>query len=736
LSELEKPAAKRIQRLAADRMRMLRLGAGWSAEKLSQEYGAGGAGELTRTTIAKIESDKRQIKAGEVDRIARVFGLTSADLLDPDGPQLFLSYAEQDEKRAQPVAAWLARHGFRVLSAGQPTASSERSSGDAADIDSAQAFVALLSPSFLSSPRCREELSVAARREQQLISAGAVAGFLYVLRIDTVAEVEDAALASHAVMDLDADNDRSAEIALSKVGAAILATKRASASRPGMLSRVAAGTSATDRGAELELVLNALANPSGAHFWLVISPPGFGKSSFLGQLRDKAADLPPAGWHWSTVTLRPAGDWSEGPAGVHDAAAVIRSLFELEGAPSPDPEADLRQAAQAIIRSGRPWLCLLDDAELLQATAVAQLRQYLDKISGHLQEARSPVATFALVVASRSDDGWLGVAPKPRWSVLRLPGLGPSAIQNALEGLPAPGASRSRVELRAVADVVLRASEGVPRLIDQSLDWIQAENWVDIGQLETPPVFDEIFKRYVHKWWLTQDTLLPRAGQGEPGELAQQLEALRQALRNLAPYRLITPYHVRHRLDTDSPFRNALDDAGWKLENLWPRMADMALLYRPLTEPWLEIHPAIRRLLFRYFAPYERADRHEEAREFTREWADLLTGREQVTGLVESIWHEAARLNLSHLSEHEEELVTYARSLSRKIRPSTYLNAVPSDDVSQRIELQDLRDYAAQRMENDEELQREVADVRGLFERLVDAVRDPAPEAGSQEPLR
>lgn len=85
---------------------MLRLGEGWSAAHLSREYGKGGAGELDRSAIAKIESDRRQIKAGEVEGVARVFGLTSADLLNPDGPTVFLSYAEQDGITGREVAGW------------------------------------------------------------------------------------------------------------------------------------------------------------------------------------------------------------------------------------------------------------------------------------------------------------------------------------------------------------------------------------------------------------------------------------------------------------------------------------------------------------------------------------------------------------------------------------------------------------------------------------------------------
>jgi transcriptional regulator with XRE-family HTH domain len=85
-----------LEQLAARRMRMLRLGAGLSAEKLSQKYGNSGSGSLARTTIAKIESDLRPIKVGEVEGVARVFGLTSNDLLAKDDPSVVLSYADQD----------------------------------------------------------------------------------------------------------------------------------------------------------------------------------------------------------------------------------------------------------------------------------------------------------------------------------------------------------------------------------------------------------------------------------------------------------------------------------------------------------------------------------------------------------------------------------------------------------------------------------------------------------------
>ena len=91
----------------------------------------------------------------------------------------------------------------------------------------------------------------------------------------------------------------------------------------------------------------------------------------------------------------------------------------------------------------------------------------------------------------------------------------------------------------------------------------------------------------------------------------------------------------------DRPFRDALKEVDWPAEDLWQAIAGTALLL-PLDEPWQEIHPAIRRLLYRYFyAEEKRTDAHPRAAEFTRYWADKVTGQEQVNGMVESIWHEA-----------------------------------------------------------------------------------------------
>jgi len=696
---------------------MLRLGEGWSAEKLSQVYKTVGAGALTRTTIAKIEGDNRQIKAGEVEGVARAFGLTSAHLLDPDGPDVFLSYAEQDDVAGTQVATWLTDHGFHVLSAGVPAAKEPGSgSGETRVIDAAQAFVVLLSPSYLSSPRCRAELDLAMRRERQLLATNSAAGFVYILRIAGGSDLDDSVLSSHVPIDVPRMGDRSSEVALSKLGSGIISSTRASAARANPPVQSQADDRAfLDRGEELERVLYGLGNPSGAHFWLVISPPGLGKSWFLEQLKDRAGGPAPGGWDTRMVDLR-SGESATPDAvgGQHAAMAVIRSLFGIEQTQSSEPEDDLLLVTQKIISSGRPCLRLLDSAELLPASTVGQLRQHLGTIYRLIQDKGNANARLAVVVASRRDEGWTGVTPYPRVSVLRLTGFEPSAVQDALEALARrmPGV-HSPAELREDAALVQRVTEGVPDLVQRSLEWIQTKEWLAIERLDRPPFFAENIAPYIRDRMLSQDSLLP--GGGQPGARAKQLDALLGALRALAPYRLITLSHVNHHLDSDGSFRDSVKEASWSPEDLWRAIADIALLSRPLSEPWKQIHPAVRRLLYRYFYPPEqRLDAHLRARDFTADWAARLTGTDQAIGIVESIWYEAVRLKLSNVATLGAELTGFAQMVSSEVRSSPYSQV-------------EVRDYAVQRMQNDDELQREVADFTGLFDTLVRVIR--APEA-------
>jgi len=706
-------------------MRMLRLSEGWSAEQLSQRYKAAGGGSLPRTTIAKIESDKREIKASEVDGVARVFGLTSDDLLARDGPRVILSYAEHDRGRGEEVAAWLGAHGFQVIAADPPAAGDLRpGSDDPNGIDTAQAFVVMLSPSFLSSSRCRDELAMAMRRQQQLqlLSAGQAAAFIHMLRVADTPDLGDSGLEAYYPVDLTPGGEKATEAALSKLGGSILSGARATAAPAKPQAHAPAGQDFLDRAEELERVFNTVSSSAGPHFWLVISPPGLGKTRFLEQLAANAAEPPTMSWTIRKVDLHPGE-----PRHERDPLTVVRKLLGLkeppttpDGQPPPAPDDELRGVAQQITRSGQSWLCLLDGAELLPRGAVTQLRQYLGRVYQLIQE-RNTGGRLAFVVASRRDDGWRGVTPYPRLSVLPLGGFGPETVQDVLEGLARdmPYVGRSPTELRDDAALLHRVTEGVPELVLPSLEWIRRQDWFEIDRLDyQPELFDEISLPYVRNKLLGRASLFPGQEDQSPRS-AEQLTALREALRVLAPYRLFTRYHVDQLYhaepqDYDQSFRDAMKDASWQPDDLWQAIAGMALLRRPLDEPWQELHPVVRRLLYRHFYPADkRANAHERARNFSQNWAGELTGKEQIVGMVEAIWHETARLRAEgSVTVGGGSLTSFARELSRTIKPFPYSEA-------------ELRDYAAERIRIDEELRHEIAGPEDIFEKLVAAITEP-----------
>jgi len=70
--------------LVADRVKRLRTERGWSARDLAEECARAGLSELTRSTIAKIESGVRKsVTADEITVLARVLGVTPSDLVGP-----------------------------------------------------------------------------------------------------------------------------------------------------------------------------------------------------------------------------------------------------------------------------------------------------------------------------------------------------------------------------------------------------------------------------------------------------------------------------------------------------------------------------------------------------------------------------------------------------------------------------------------------------------------------------
>jgi hypothetical protein len=607
---------------------------------------------------------------------------------------LFLSYAEEDGEFARQMAALLRERGFEFYNwqgrrGGRFIGEIER------DLGRADAFIALMSPHFLASPWCRMERELAIAREQDLRAADPEFTFIYVVKVADTPYADGGFLRNYDWLDL-GSRDEMLEALVSRL-------------IPGDgTGSEAGGTSLfRNRREELDRVLHGLTNVGGPHFWLVVAPPQLGKTWFVDRVSAEITDQGPAQWVTRLVDLR------EQPAGQRaDARALLALLFRsLIGGEQATP----RNIARGISRSGKSYLCLLDSAELLGEETVYALRSQLGSIYRFVQDAGNTDVRLAVVVATRREAEWRGVAPDPRLTALSLTEFRIDIVLQALRDL-AEAMSRTfgLAFYQRNAKRVYDLSEGLPALLVPCLQWMRDEEWLEPHRLETEALFELIAHPYIQERLLSQNSLYPEAGERP----AEPLYALVQAFRLLVPYRLFTQSHLRHHMVSDPEFAEALEVTRWSVEDLWGAISGSALLRRPLDEPWQEIHPAIRRLLYRYFyrSDEDRALAHREARKFVEVWAESQPGKEQVIGLLESLWHEACELRLRGdvgLAEVETRLSGSARTLSLALRPS------------QAYTVRELRAFAAERLRNDEEFGQQVAGIVGLFNRLASIIRAP-----------
>ena len=620
---------------------------------------------------------------------------------------IFLSYAEEDSRIASRIADRLTEAGHTIFNWMDPVQRGGRFRPQIEDrIRRSHAFLALLSPDFRESNWCGIELDMAIHREQRLQADDPSAAFINVAAIANVPPADAGVLGSYDWVDMYSPGK--VEEGLRQLAGRFERAEEllSTAVNPGG-PRPASDIEPVfrNRHDELQRVLNGLANAAGPHFWLVVAPPQLGRTWFLERVSHDDAFSKPVPWVVRLLDLRSQ------PAEVRaDPVALLTLLF---GNTSPAAAGQSpRRIAQEILRSGRPNLCLVDNAELLTEETATALRVSLGQIYRFVQDMGKRDLRLALIVASRRDDGWRGVTPPPRLSALPLTEFTPDVVQQALRELSdAMGNTFSPAEFTRNAARVHSVTEGLPALLVRCLQWVREEEWVEMDRLETQDLFEELAGPYVREELLTPASLLPDSRKEAGGQLA----ALVDACRVLTPYRLFTMSHLRHHLDSDAGFREALSAAGWALADLSEAISDTALLRRPLNEPWKEMHAAIRRLLFRHFyrSPEQRSRAHDEARQFVEIWADKQVGTEQVVGLVECLWHEASALCLRDPAEMKPRLSESAKKLSSALRASAAFT------------LDELRDFAAERMKNDGELEEVVGDGDGLLSRLVEIVLNP-----------
>jgi hypothetical protein len=642
--------------------------------------------------------------------------------------KLFLSYAEEDKEAADLIATRLRTDGHQIFNWMEPSQRGQRfMEAIEKGIHGAGAFIAVLSPRFLQSRWCRREVEMAIQREEDLRSGDRTATFISVVHVATVRPADAGVLGGYDWLDMTSPEKRAS--APDQLAARFAPTREP----PVAVEReaVSGGSSSSlppsqsssppsqpgdsvpskqdepvfrNREEELHKIVHGVTNSGGPHFWLVVAPPQLGKTWLLNRIAaDSALSGQPA---W---IIRKVDAQSEPPDVHRNAAALLTQLFELPRPATTEPET-LRGIAQTIIRSGQPYLCLLDSAELLRAETAKDLRNCMSQIYHFVQKApRKEGIRLAFVVASRDNKEWKGVIPRPSLTPLPLSEFTPDVVQEALADLAAE-MEFSQTAIINYAQPVHRLTEGLPALIARCLRWIRDEEGVEMERLEKRELFEQFAYPYIQQELLTPESLLPY-GQRQDEE---SLRALMQAYRVLAPYRLFTQSHLRHHRENDDEFRVAMAASGWDMAGLWAAIDGTSLLRRPLDEPWQEIHGAIRRLLYRYFCRTDEkcADVHDEARKFVEVWTEGQTGKEVARGLVECLWHESITLSQRDPAGKKQALIQTAERLSRDIQESRAY--MPPE----------LRAFAVEQMHNDEEFQEAIGD-QEIFDRLVEIVATP-----------
>ncbi len=259
-------------------------------------------------------------------------------------------------------------------------------------------------------------------------------------------------------------------------------------------------------------------------------------------------------------------------------------------------------------------------------------------------------------------------------------------------------------ELERYAELVYQVSEGLPALLARCLLWIEEEQWIGMDRLGRQDEFARLVTNYVDEELLDPDNLF-RTRRTDSTER----HMVQMVLRGLLPYRLFMEKHVSDYIQGEPWLAGLLATPTWSEKRLFGAVRSLALLSRqPEPQPWQEVQGGIRRLLFRYFytSPDDRAAAHARARTLMQSWTAERTGKDQVTGLLECLWHQAAELRCQETPDAAALLRESAHTLVSSLQRSGY-----SDDEA--------RGFAAQLMRNDEELQDTVAHIPGLFDELV-----------------
>ncbi|WP_372666410.1 toll/interleukin-1 receptor domain-containing protein [Amycolatopsis kentuckyensis] len=607
--------------------------------------------------------------------------------------RIFLSFTQADREIADRLTEAMTQRGAEVYNYGDHPGK-QFVKDTQAELERADYFVALISPEAALSEWCKLERHTAYHRQIELKRQ-----FVYVIQVRQTSRTGTGFLRSSAWLNL-LEPQTSEKI--TKVLSALGFDKNG-APAPG--TGLTPWTVFRNRENELSRLINAITTVGTPDLWLIVSPPKLGKTWFLQEVLRRRDTMEPQ-CRTQLVDLRslPIGD-------RHDWVKLLCQLLDIPDPPSAtfDHSACVTAAA-ALVKRDCAQLYLLDSADLLDEATTVKLRSALTAIYRLVKRRSGGGTRMSLIVASRRKEGWKGVGERGAIPLEQLPlaEFTEEVVRLAVHEL-ASGLNSD--DLDRWADGLCRLSEGLPAVLAQGLRWAEGDAFLAIEDCEaaTPAVFDQVARPYIKDDLLATESLLPFAGD-EPKRRVVLEAALKVAVR----YRLLTQSHLRYHIENDVRFQQQLEAASWTQVDLWQAMGQTALQNRQVQEPWQVLHRPIRRLLYHYYYPdaESRHRSHTQAREFYAKWSVRGAGAEQGAILVESLWHETAKLIHASADTVRDELPRTAVKLVEEFRRPEILE--PSE----------YRDYVTERLRADAEFEMLVMPFDGLFERVLNAIAD------------
>jgi TIR domain-containing protein len=366
--------------------------------------------------------------------------------------RVFLSHAVEDGTTADRLVSRFTGMGIELFWWQDTEQRGKRFVGEIEDgIGSADLFVILMSPDYLSSPWCRRERDLAILRETDLRRQ-----FIYVLKLAETSYAESGFLSSYDWLDLTAPlgneklNEALAALPLDQVPLPGAKAVQAWRGGPRPVFR--------NRHDEINAIVNALTTTGGRDLWVVISPPRMGKSWFLDRLQRELTARAP---NYDVRLL----DLREHPADLRvNPTKLLGALLNVDRPAFPLSDTARRDIATEISKRGRPQLYLLDSADLLDVQCAAKFRSALTGIYQLVKRTGNQTSRLSVVIGSRRHDDWKGLgrdaAPGARFHPVPLSEFDVDVVRQALTELPR---NFSADQLWDYANRLHRLSEGYPR---------------------------------------------------------------------------------------------------------------------------------------------------------------------------------------------------------------------------------------------------------------------------------